>query len=80
VVEEKGEAALSEQDRTRYLELTSIFAKNAIPRSQEITGEDGEPIEAKIISAVNYVVPRNPTENPDTETNLETAPSLPSAE
>lgn len=43
-VDEKGESDLSENEVTRYWELTKDFAKNVVPRSQEITGEDGEVI------------------------------------
>lgn len=41
-VDEKGEGDLSDAEQGRYWELTKDFAKNVIPRSQEITGEDGE--------------------------------------
>lgn len=40
-VDEKGEGDLSENEASKYWQLTQDFAKNVIPRSQEITGEDG---------------------------------------
>jgi hypothetical protein len=43
-VDAKGEGDLSESEQLKYWELTKDFAKNVIPRSQEITGEDGEVI------------------------------------
>ncbi len=43
-VDEKGEGDLSENEAKRYWELTSEFARNVVPRSQEISGEDGGPL------------------------------------
>lgn len=44
-VDEKGEGDLSEKEFSRYWELTKEFARAAIPKTTEITGEDGGAIE-----------------------------------
>lgn len=44
-VDEKGEGDLSEKEFSRYWELTKEFARAAIPKTTEITGEDGGAIQ-----------------------------------
>lgn len=46
-VDEKGISDLSESEGLKYWELTSIFAKTVLPRTQEITGEEGGAIVLK---------------------------------
>lgn len=43
-VDDKGLSDLSEKEESRYWEFTKEFARNVVPRSQEVTGEDGEPV------------------------------------
>lgn len=35
---------LEREDKQLYNDLLMTFAKNVVPRTQEITGEDGQPI------------------------------------
>lgn len=44
-----------------FKELTLVFAKSVVPRTQEITGEDGEAIN---IQVVNYANPQAPIPTP----------------
>ena len=47
---------LKESEQTLYHELMMTFARNVVPRTQEITGEDGEALQ---VSLVKYA--DNPT-------------------
>ena len=64
-VDQKGIGDLSENEVKTYTNLTEDFAKNVIPRSQEITGEEGEAIQ-HAITGINYIVPdgNNATTDP----------------
>ena|SRR3990167_7597773 len=52
-VDEKGAGDLTEKEQAKYWELTTIFAKSVLPRTQEVTGEDGEPIKIAFDSVFN---------------------------
>lgn len=54
-VDEKGTGDLSENERAKYWELTTIFAKSVLPRTQEISGEDGEPIKLAFDPVFNQI-------------------------
>ena len=56
---------LSETEQTLYRELTLIFAKNVLPRTQEVTGEDGQPL---IIQVAKSIADKNDT-NQSSEPN-----------
>lgn len=53
---------ITKEERQTYSELTPIFAKNVVPRTQEVTGEDGDPIKlditkkAEIESAIDEII------------------------
>lgn len=53
-VDEKGLGDLSETEYNNYWKMTGEFAKNVVPRSQEVTGEDGEAIQ---VTLVKYAKP-----------------------
>ncbi len=40
---------LSESEQTLYHELMMTFARNVVPRTQEITGEDGEALQVSLV-------------------------------
>lgn len=44
---------LQAKDEQTYNDLTNTFAKNVIPRSQEITGEDGEKLILPIYNGIS---------------------------
>lgn len=67
-VDEKGEGDLSDKEYKTYYDMTSEFARNVVPRSQEVTGEDGEAIN---ISVTKYA--DNPTALPVPAESLPTA-------
>ena len=48
-VDEKGIGDLSEKEIETYEKLTSEFARNVVPRSQEISGEDGGALQVSMI-------------------------------
>lgn len=48
-VDEKGEGDLTENEFKLYRDLTFEFARAVVPRSQEVTGEDGEPIQVSLV-------------------------------
>ena len=48
-VDEKGEGDLSEKEAERYWDLTHEFARNVVPRSQEVTGEDGGAVQVTMV-------------------------------
>lgn len=43
-VDEKGIKDLDREEKDQYLKLTDKFAPNCIPKTQEITGDEGRPI------------------------------------
>ena len=43
---------LTEKENKTYNDLLMVFAKNVIPRSTEITGEEGEPIKISDFKAI----------------------------
>ena len=49
-VDQNGEGDLSEKEYKTYYDMTSEFARNVVPRSQEVTGEDGEAVQIKLVS------------------------------
>ena len=70
-VDEKGEGDLSDSEFKRYWELTHDFAKNVIPRTQEVTGEDGGALQVSLVKYADNIatpvsaegVPVTPTES-----------------
>jgi hypothetical protein len=52
-VDDKGEGDLTENESAKYWELTKEFARNVVPRSQEISGDDGGPLEVTVIKYAN---------------------------
>lgn len=57
-VEEKGEGDLSDKEYKTYYDMTSEFARNVVPRTQEVTGEDGGALE---VTLVKYALPNGDT-------------------
>jgi hypothetical protein len=53
---------LQPDDASLYKELLLTFAKNVVPRTQEITGEDGEAINIKIVKYGDSTTLSVPTE------------------
>ena len=68
-VDEKGEGDLSENELKLYKELTFEFARNVVPRSQEITGEDGQAVIIQISKegAEKYGILPTPSSEADTK-------------
>lgn len=70
-VDEKGEGDLSEKEYKTYYDMTSEFARNVVPRSQEVTGEDGEAINVNVTkyadntTAIPIPAESIPTTSPD---------------
>ncbi len=52
-VEADGLKALSDVELARYESLTDIFAKTVLPRSMEVSGEDGEAIKVSFDPVFN---------------------------
>ena len=52
---------LSDNEKAKYWELTTIFAKSVLPRSQEVTGEDGDPIKIAFDPVFNPTPNAEPT-------------------
>ncbi len=48
-VDANGEGDLTENELKLYRDLTFEFARAVVPRSQEITGEDGEAIKVEMV-------------------------------
>lgn len=65
-VKENGRQILTEKEDKEYWELTMKFAPNCVPRSQEITGEEGQAISITFDSAFKG----NTGENPQPKTEL----------
>lgn len=53
---DRGEVLMLEAEANLYNELLLVFAKNSLPRSTEITGEDGADVKVAI-TGINYIVP-----------------------
>ncbi len=53
---------VSVEDRALYKELLLTFAKNVVPRTQEITGEEGEAINIKVMKYGDSITAPIPTE------------------
>jgi len=71
-VDEKGSSDLSDNETAKYWELTTIFAKSVLPRTQEHSGDpDGVPLQ-HVINKVNYIVPKDPNETEPVEDSEET--------
>lgn len=47
-VDANGEGDLSDNELKLYRDLTFEFARNVVPRSQELTGEEGEAINISV--------------------------------
>lgn len=62
-VDEKGEGDLSENEYAKYWDLTKEFARNVVPRSQEVTGEDGGALTVSIVKYGDTLTPSVPAEN-----------------
>ena len=60
-----GEELSPKQEKT-YNELLACFAKNVVPRSTEISGEDGQSIKIVFDSAFNGTPPTPETNSTDT--------------
>lgn len=73
-VDEKGEGDLSENEYSKYWDLTKEFARNVVPRSQEVTGEDGQPL---IIQLAKEVADKNAI-NPSPSTDSQESSPVPS--
>ena len=57
-VDEKGLGDLSEKELNTYETLTSEFARAVVPRSQEVTGEDGQALQVSLVKyADNIALP-----------------------
>lgn len=66
-VEDKGLDNLSENEATKYWDLTLTFAKNVLPR--EMTGEEGEAIKIQIVQYGDKdTLPMGAGETPVTDT------------
>lgn len=67
--------SLSENEAAKYWELTTIFAKSVLPRTQEITGEEGGSL---VITFAKEVAVKNDINESDTSTgdNSEGSPSV----
>jgi hypothetical protein len=63
---EKGKG-LDEFERKRYEELTDVFAKSVVPRTQELTGEDGE----KLIIPIYGGLSEHPSNQEDIQPETE---------
>ncbi len=61
---------LSESEQSLYKDLMLTFARNAIPRTQEITGEDGDPLQVSLVKYADnsITVPVSTSELPATPT------------
>lgn len=44
-----AEEALTEKERETYEKLTTEFARNVVPRSQEVSGEDGGALQVSLV-------------------------------
>jgi hypothetical protein len=51
-VDAKGEGDLSDKEYEKYWEMTKEFARNVVPRSQEVTGEDGQPLIVQVAKSI----------------------------
>lgn len=40
---------LSDHEKAKYWELTMVFAKSVLPRTQEVTGEDGGAVQVTMV-------------------------------
>ena len=66
---DEGGRQMSEYEKNQYNELTLTFARNVLPRAQEISGEDGEKLEIKLVSYADNIgqIPTPPLSNPDNQ-------------
>lgn len=65
---EENNQLVNAEDKAFLRELTLKFASNVIPRSQEISGEDGEPILVKQITGMQIINDGTPIQNKESET------------
>jgi len=61
-IDQKGEGDLSENEATKYWQLTQDFAKNVIPRTQEVTGEDGGALQVSVVKYAEIISPNTTQE------------------
>lgn len=66
-VDKNSEDVLTEKELKLYMDLTFEFARNVVPRSQEVSGDDGQPL---IIQIAKEVADKNVV-NSATSTNSE---------
>lgn len=68
------EKPLNLNEEVIYKDLLNIFAKNVMPRIQEITGEDGGDIKVQL-TGINYIVP----DGSNSQTNAKATSSVSSS-
>lgn len=70
-VDANGEGDLSEKEYKTYYDMTSEFARNVVPRSQEVTGEDGGALEINVVkyadSSIAIPIPAETVPTPPAE-------------
>ena len=59
---EKAEAILKNPNDPLYKETFQIVLKNSVPQTRELTGEDGEAINVKVVNYGNSIAASIPAE------------------
>lgn len=59
---------LSDYEKSLYKEMMLTFARNVLPRTQEITGEDGGALQVSLVKYADNITTPIPTETIPTTT------------